>query len=188
VKRQKFGELKILLRFEVDACLPEVDDLTSVFSELGVSTKSGAKKTVATRSNNLGIAVINTAPRKLVAQSSLIKIKTRAAHKALDWEEAYPQLYLSQTAYLYLAKHDRGIFREPEKFQLAGPSMKAYAQRARVGMGRLEAVLSAVLAAVRKQGKGLGLSLVCEGGKLALYKRKEGAGIAVGQDILDKFE
>jgi len=187
----KFGALNILLRFEVDACLPantEVDDLTSAFTNLGVSSQSSQQKIVSTPSAHLGIAVVHTIPRELVPQSSLIEIKTRASHKALDWEEAYPQLYLSQTAYLYLAKHERGAFREPEKIQLAGPSMKVHAEYAQVGMGRLEAVLTAVLAAVRKQGQGVGLSLVCEGGKLALYKRKEGTGIGVGRDILDKFK
>lgn len=54
-------------------------------------------------------------------------------------------------------------------------------------IGRLEAVLVAILAAVRKEGKGAGLSLVCECGNLALYRRREGTGIAVGQNILDRF-
>lgn len=122
-----------------------------------------------------------------MAQSTLIELKTRAAHRPLDWAEVYPQLYLSQTTYLYLAKHNRGNFGTVEKIQLAGDSMKVYAEQAEVGMGKLEVVLTQVLEAVRKEGEGVGMSLISERNSLVLYKRGQGTGKAVGSEILSRF-
>ena len=65
--------------------------------------------------------------------------------------------------------------------------MKVYAKQAEVGMAKLKVVLDQVLEVVRKEGDGVGLSLVSVGGKLMLYKRKEGTGKAVGDQILRKF-
>jgi hypothetical protein len=184
--------LKILLRFEVDACTgpADFDDLASAFSNLGIAsepphsaatTKKGADSVIP------GISVIHTTPHTLAAQSSLIELKTRALHRPLDWTEAYPQLYLSQTAYLYLAKHAKGNFSTVKKISLARDSMKAHARQAEAGMGKLKMVLVEVLKAVRKERNGVGLSLVSAGGKLMLYKRKEGTGKRVGSEILSKF-
>jgi hypothetical protein len=184
---KNFGGLKILLRFEVDACMgsSDFDDLASAFSGLDVTP--AIPLSTGTSSVMPGISVIHTTPRTLVAQSSLIELKTRASHRPLDWTETYPQLYLSQTAYLYLAKHTKGNFGAVEKIKLAGDSMKVYAKQAEGGMVKLKAVLDQVLEVVRKESDGVGLSLVSVGGKLMLYKRKEGTGKAVGDDILSRF-
>lgn len=181
--------MKILLRFEVDACTGtgDLDNLASAFSGLGITPSNLHPTDASTGSVILGISVIQTTPRTLVAQSSLIELKTRASHRPLDWTETYPQLYLSQTAYLYLAKHTKGNFTAVEKTRLAGGDMKAYAKQAEAGMGKLKALLDKVLEAVRKEGDGVGLSLVSAGGKLMLYKRKEGTGKALGSAILSKF-
>jgi len=187
-----FGGLKILLRFEVDACTGltshDPDDLAAALSGLKIkSDASAAETSVSTRTPIAGISIIPTTPRTPVAQSTLIELKTRVSHRPLDWAEVYPQLYLSQTAYLYFAKHTRGTFGNVEKFKLAGDSMKVYAKQAEVGMAKLKVVLNEVLAAVRKEGSGVGLSLVCEGERLVLYKRKPGTGKALGSDILSRF-
>ena len=189
---QNFGGLKVLLRFEVDACtgVPshDADDLVAALSGLKIKSDTAAAETsVNTRTPVGGVSIIRTSPRTPVAQSTLIKLKTRASHRPLDWAEAYPQLYLSQTAYLYLAKHTRGNFGVVEKIKLAGDSMKVYAKQAEVGMGKLKVVLNEVLDAVQKEGNGVGLSLVREGDRLVLYKRKPGTGKAAGSEVLSRF-
>ena len=186
---KNFGGLKILLRFEVDACTgsSDFDDLASGFSGLGITPVIPLPTGTSTGSGMSGISVIQTTPRTLVAQSSLIELKTRASHRPLDWTETYPQLYLSQTAYLYLAKHTKGNFGAVEKIKLTGDSMKIYAKQAEVGMAKLKAVLDEVLEVVRKESDGVGLSLVSVGGKLMLYKRKERTGKALGDEILTRF-
>jgi len=181
--------LKILLRFEVDACTASADihNLASTFSGLGILPDTPPSAATTKDSVISGISVIQTTPRTLVAQSSLIELKTRALHRPLDWTEAYPQLYLSQTAYLYLAKHNKGNFSAVEKIKLAGDSMKVYAKQAEAGMGKLKTVLDEVLEAVRNESDGVGLSLVSARGHLILYKRKEGTGKAAGDEILSRF-
>lgn len=99
----------------------------------------------------------------------------------------YPQLYLSQTAYLYLAKHTKGTFGSVEKFALGGASMAVHAKRAEAGMGKLKALLDDILKVVRREGHGAKLRLLSTGGDLALYKRAAGAGKPIGDELLNKF-
>jgi len=134
-----------------------------------------------------GISITQTTPRKVVPQASLIELKTRAAHRELDWAEIYPQLYLSQTALLYIAKHERGNFNTLEKVELGSESMQTHARRAEQGVAKLKLVLQDISDAAKKEGVGVGLSLVAMGGKLALYKHHEGTGKGPGKDITDKF-
>jgi hypothetical protein len=176
--------LKILLRFSADASTKagstglDIDDLSQAFSGLGMNSKTTTKSAVS---------VIRTTPRTLLPHSSLIRVKTRAASRTLDWSEAYPQLYLSQTENLYLAKHVRGKFTAVEKYRMSGEDLRVYAREASAGMGKLKALLVEVLGAARTAGAGVGMSLICVDGKLELFERKAGTGKAVGKDILDKF-
>ncbi|KAG6327426.1 hypothetical protein ID866_11663, partial [Astraeus odoratus] len=186
----EFGRLKVLLRCSVDACTEsgnEDDDLLAFFSSLSIGrndTKTSEDSTYTTR---FGIKVKLTSPRSVVPQSSVIEIKTRASHRELDWKEAYPQLYLSQTPYLYLAKHSRGQFGPVEKVQLNSQAMASLTTEAEAAMGKLEVLLETLLKAVRKQGEGVPLSLVYREGKLRLYKRKRGTGKLIGEEIYSKF-
>jgi len=134
-----------------------------------------------------GVSITRTTPRKVVPQTSLIELKTRAARREVDWAEIYPQLYLSQTALLYIAKHERGNFNTLEKVELGSESMQTHARRAEQGVAKLKLVLQDILDAAKKEDMGVGLSLVAKDGKLALYKRHEGTGKGPGKDITDKF-
>ncbi|KAG1724963.1 hypothetical protein EDB19DRAFT_1915270 [Suillus lakei] len=112
------GELKILLRFTIEACTSSAGgtdgggDLLAAFS--GLVTVPTVR----------GVSITQTTPRKVVPQASLIELKTRAAHRELDWAEVYPRLYLSRTAFLYIAKHERGNFNTLEKIELGSESMR----------------------------------------------------------------
>ncbi|KAI6006617.1 hypothetical protein F5J12DRAFT_927484 [Pisolithus orientalis] len=187
-----FGGLKVLLRYEVDACVEsesEDDSFLASFSALSIGATGGASTLPddSAFSSRFGMKVKLTSPRSVVPQSSVIEITTRAARRELDWKEAYPQLYLSQTPYLYLAKHTRGTFGRVEKFQINSKGMAAHAREAEASMAKLEALLSAILKAVRKHGEGVPLSLVYRAGELKLYKRKQGTRQPFGKDILSKF-
>ncbi|KAG2109056.1 uncharacterized protein F5147DRAFT_693865 [Suillus discolor] len=192
------GELKVLLRFTIEACTSSTndtndeDDLLAAFSGLGiggasVSSSRDTKKPQATVPTVRGVTIRQTTPRKVVPQSSLIELKTRAARREIDWAEVYPQLYLSQTAFLYIAKHERGSFNTLEKVELGSESMQTHARRTQQGVAKLKLVLQDILDAVKKEDVGVGLSLVAKDGKLALYKRHEGTGKGPGKDITDKF-
>lgn len=137
--------------------------------------------------NRLGMKVKLTSPRSVIPQSRVIEIKTRASHRELDWKEVYPQLYLSQTPYLYLARHTKGTFGAVEKVDLNGETMVPRAKEAEDAMSKLEMLLGSILKAVRRQGKGVPLSLVYHKGKLQLYKRNEGSGKPIEAEISRKF-
>ncbi|KAG8905591.1 hypothetical protein FRB99_008589 [Tulasnella sp. 403] len=191
--------LRILLRFEVDACTDagntaeddDLDGLASAFSALNTSTsRSGAKtkeleEPVSPFRSEL--TILHKGSRQLVPRANWIELKTRASHKPLDWDDIYPQLYLSQTAYLYLAKHNRGTFTPAEKFKLGSSQMATHASVTQAGMGKLVDGLKQILKAVRKVGDGVGLSLICQRGQLTLYKRQEGAWHSVGSEIRNLF-
>ncbi|KAI6103155.1 hypothetical protein EDD16DRAFT_1727661 [Pisolithus croceorrhizus] len=187
-----FGRLKVLLRYEVDACTkPESEDdsLLASFSALSVGTRGASTPSNDSAfSTRFGVKVKMSSPRSVVPQSSVIEIKTRAVHKELDWKEFYPQLYLSQTLHLYLAKHTRGTFSPVEKFQLYSEGMAVHARGAEAAMAKLEVLLNAILKAVRKHGEGVPLSLVYRAGKLQLYKRSKGTGQPFEKDISSKFQ
>ncbi|KAF9223146.1 hypothetical protein BS17DRAFT_782437 [Gyrodon lividus] len=186
-----FGGLKVLLRFEVDACVvggTNDDEFLESFSALnietpGVVTKSPALTPIAPSA----LSVKFTMPRTLTPQGNMVEIKTRASHRALDWIEIYPQLYLSQTPYLYVAKHERGNFQTVEKTQLNGATMRPYAKQAEASMGKLKILLGQILEVVRKEGNNVPLSLVCRGGELVLYKRAAGSENPTEKYITNKF-
>ncbi|KIY64784.1 hypothetical protein CYLTODRAFT_357962 [Cylindrobasidium torrendii FP15055 ss-10] len=166
------GGLKVMMRFEVDACL----------SVRGSSSKSSS---LARQSK---VKVISTPEESVVEQSSLIELKTRVAHKELDWADVYPQLYLSQTAFLYLAKHTRGVFAPPEKYALTGSKLKAHTTRTENHIGKLRQALGQIIKCVvaHKSAGGGGLfSLVCKDGQLGLYKRE--GGTKLDEEIISKF-
>ena len=193
IKCQDFGGLQILLRYKVDACTDSEseDNFLASFSALNIGgqAKSPASQpdSYSHYTNRFGIKVKLTYPRSVVPQSRVIEIKTRSSRNALNWKEAYPQLYLSQTPYLYLARHTDGKFGSVEKIDINDPAMASYAKRAKDAMHKLQLLLVSILTAVRKQGEGKPLSLVYYGGKLKLYKRREGTGKPIEVEISRKF-
>lgn len=187
---QKFGSLNILLGFTADACIePKLndDDLLASFSSLSLGGK--AEKTM--KPNKPGTAadldIKFTPSRSLIPQSDLIEVKTRSTFGKPNWREIYPQLYLSQTAWLYMAKHTSGAFQPVEKISLTGAEMRPYAEMMEGSFGKLKNLLKAILKAVREQGEGVPLSLVRQGGTLSLWRRKEGSGKPLGEEIVSRF-
>jgi len=188
----KFGSLNILVGFTADACIEpknDDDDFLASFSSLslGGKTKKTTKPDEPTSGSPTGLDVKHTASRPLVPQSDLIEVKTRSTYREPNWKEIYPQLFLSQTAWLYMAKHTRGAFEPVEKISLTGDEMKPYAKMMEESLGKLKNLLKAILKAVREQGEGVPLSLVRHGGTLSLWKRKEGSGKPLGKEIRSKF-
>lgn len=94
---------------------------------------------------------------------------------------------ISQTPYLYLARHTNGTFGSVQKIDINGQAMAPYAKQAKDAMRKLQLLLVLILTAVRKQGERKPLSLVYYGGNLKLYKRKEGTGKPIEVEISRKF-
>ncbi|KAI6106598.1 hypothetical protein EV401DRAFT_2077827 [Pisolithus croceorrhizus] len=187
-----FGGLKILLRSAVDAYAEpssEDDSFLASFSALSIGTRRTSKfSNDSVYSSRFGVKVKLTSPRIVLPQSSVIEIKTRASCRELDWKEVYPQLYLSQTPYLYLAKYARRKFGQVEKVKINTQTMATHTKEAEAAMVKLEALLSDILKTVRKHGDGVPLSLVYHAGELQLYKRREETRHPFGKDISNKFQ
>ncbi|KAG8935327.1 hypothetical protein FRC01_003079 [Tulasnella sp. 417] len=179
--------VKILLRFEIDARVEiqedskdskdDVDDLADALSSLLTSSsKASAKKT----SSFAGLTVKSSGDKAMIPQSSIMKLKTRAEHKPLNMDDVGPQIYLSQTPHLYLAKHVRGDFQPAQRILPDNDKIE-------LQLGKLREALLDIVEVVREQAQGEGLCLVCVDRKLELYKRKPGTGREVGWEIMSKF-
>lgn len=179
-----------MLGFTADACIESKnndDDFLASFSSLNIEDKA-EKTTKPNKPPPGGLNVKLTSPRSLVPQSDLVEVKTRSNYREPNWRDIYPQLYLSQTAWLYMAKHNSGVFQPVEKISLTGDEMKPYAEMMEGSLVKLKNLLKAIFKAVREQGEGVPLSLVCQGGTLSLWKRKEGSGKPLGEEITSKFK
>lgn len=129
--------MKMIVRFEVDSCLPidksdtkrsakekpvpAVDDLADALGSISLSSSSTAAS--ESTSSSLSPAAINILRAgSQVPQDALLEVASRSLHYVdqLDWNELYPQLALSQTPGLRLGVHDRGKFTELRELQVIG--------------------------------------------------------------------
>ncbi|KAH9060204.1 hypothetical protein EDB87DRAFT_1831622 [Lactarius vividus] len=192
--------MKMVVRFGVDACLPSSDS--------GVATTSTDDSGLADALDRMNIQQIptptTTSPTinivragTQVPQDALVEVVSRSVYylDQLDWNELYSQLALSQTPVLRMGVHERGEFKELREWQLEGPGtrvatgttrqagtqkganvqdLSAQRRETAVQIVRLARLLQDVqkLAIARGPGPAGGFSLVCEGGKLHVYARK----------------
>ncbi|KAF8817087.1 hypothetical protein BYT27DRAFT_7126830 [Phlegmacium glaucopus] len=170
--------LKMVVRFEVDACIPppgkyprrsvsNIDDITSSLSSISLSpTTPGSSSSTQLAVREGGSEVSSTAVVELTTRS----VTTMKLH-GYDWKEAYPQLFFSQTAHHILAIHQRGRFTEIQKRKLSSDDLKAVEKEAQGDLKKLRKFLDIIKKIVIAHGKKGRLSLVCVGGELKIYKR-----------------
>lgn len=175
-----FDGLKMVVRFEVDACLADGlvhpsravsgsrvnnydDDLSNMVSKLKISPP-------VQRSPELKIVWGG----REVEQTSIIEMKTRSEKSVanFDWEDTYPQLYLSQTKHLYLGVHQTGTFLQLRKEDAsANGSLGQVAKNAQPGLQKLRKALEFIQVLVKEHGLEGRISLVCKSGTLKIYER-----------------
>lgn len=182
-----FGSLRILLRYEVDACVLPTHRTNSAQTSRWPETKLA--QSVPSPSFPKVSIISSGDASSIVPQPSLLEIKTRTGEGEIDWREIYPQLFFSQTPNLYIARHQQGLFSGTSvtKYDLKSPELTKAAQAAGKVMVKVHELLEAIVAAARKQGEGAGMALTYDGKDLALYRRKPGTGMEVGQEILSRF-
>ena len=135
---QDMLDIKLIVRFEVDACLPTdantaktgtsdkkpsakkapelaLDDLVDALGDMNL-TSSSTTRTTSSSSPALNIIRAGTQ----VPQESLLEVTSRSKYfiDQLDWNELYPQLAISQTPGLRLGVHERGTFTEMRECQV----------------------------------------------------------------------
>ncbi|KAG8946991.1 hypothetical protein FRC04_011287 [Tulasnella sp. 424] len=183
-----FGSLKILLRYEVDACILPTPRPNPVQTPLEPRSKPKVSSPSPT------FPMVSVIPlgdaSSIVPQSSILEIKTRIREGEMNWSEIYPQLFLSQTPHLYVARHQQGLFTGTSvtKYDMTSSQLEKAAKAAEKPMARMYALLEAIVAAIRQEGEDVGMALTYDGKKLALHKRKPGTGREVGPQILARFK
>jgi len=191
---QNLAGLKVLLRFEVDACLPSVSDLADALSGASLSSTASASKTSqlttapsssSATTNPVSVQLTGT---PLVAQDSLVELKTMSQNKNVIWNEVYPQLHLSGTPHLYVAKHFKGSFTTLQRHDLHSSTLRPYAKVVEQELGKLVKLLGELSTYLQEAGPGIGFSLIGGvGGDLKLYRRKKGTGRGLTKDIVARF-
>jgi len=205
-----FDGLKMVVRFEVDACLPpdqpkstvssRADDddddddddpdeaLLGAFSGLSIGT--GSKSATLSSPSPLtstDLKIFRGGTQ--TPQSSLVELTTRSEISAanFDWNDAYPQLYLSQTPYHYLAVHRTGTFFSIAKRKIGEKDLVAIESRAQLGFKKLRKVLGEIQTRVKKAGASGRISLVCKDGVLKVHERNSKES-CLPEDSLALFE
>ena len=205
-------DMKMVVHFEVDACLPtdafgtelaaEVDPTSAVDNLAdalgGISLSSDASSSSPSPGT---IHVLRAGTH--IPQNALLELATRKASsvKYLDWNELYPQLALAQVPALRLGVHEHSRFTELHEWQIIGtgagagagpssppPDLTAQRRETAAQIVRLAHVLKKVqgLAISRGPGPTGSFSLVCKNGELDVYGRP-GARSCLPSDVKGRF-
>jgi hypothetical protein len=174
-RHQSFGGLRIVVRFEVDACLPYDASSSSPPSNHPATSKVVAKKksSSGSSSNSLDVKILRAGSHE-VPQTHLVEIKTHnGSRRTMRWSKTYPQLYLSQTPHVYHAFHNSGTFTLVEKFTLGQSNLTDIDESAQEGFKKLRKLLGSLKSLVAKHGARR-VSLVCVGKTLSVYRMPQG--------------
>ena len=192
--------MKMVVRSEVDACLPTDADPATATKTGGTADKKAASSVDDLADALGGMNLPSSAPTTTtqhpainivragtqIPQEALLEVVSHSVNfvDQLDWNELYPQLVLSQTPALRLGVHDRGTFMELREWQIDGsgsgsssdsgaPDLSTVRKETAVQIVRLARVLEDVqeLAIARCPGPAGSFSLVCVDGELCAYGR-----------------
>jgi len=210
---QDMVDMKMVVHFEVDACLPTEAPDTTLAAEMG-PTPAVDNLADALGSITLSSAASSSSPLATIhvrragthiPQDALLELAPRKASsvKYLDWNELYPQLALAQVPTLRLGVHERSTFTELHEWQIIGtgaatgtsvsasspPDLTAQRRGTAAQIVRLAHVLEKVqeLAISRGPGPAGCFSLVCENGELHAYARP-GARSCLPSDVKTRFD
>ncbi|KDR82523.1 hypothetical protein GALMADRAFT_58125 [Galerina marginata CBS 339.88] len=182
--------LKMVVRFEVDACIPPVAKYPrksiSTIDELTDSMNS-IKISPASRVGQLQIFEGGSA----VSHTAVVELTTRSQKNIMDngfdWKEAYPQLFFSQTAHHFLAVHQRGRFIDIQKRKITSEELQAIEKDAQVELKKVRKALEFVQQIAIEHGKKGRISLVCIDGELKVYQRHNDES-CLPEQIMNLFE
>jgi hypothetical protein len=196
---QQLGDLRFLMGHKVEAYADErraprsedVDSLISSFGGIRIADKGGRPVATSSASTSTSATSVTFTDGEIPVQRTtdlfkdykFVEIKTMAQRKAVDWRLFHPQLYLSQTKEVLVARHARGQFVSIEKFQLDDVTLRQQTEHTEQTLGRLLEFIRRLFVAVKASGSGP-WALVCRNGILKLHTSTE----SPPQDILSRFE
>ncbi|KAK7001801.1 hypothetical protein R3P38DRAFT_3044555, partial [Favolaschia claudopus] len=193
IVRYDLDGLKMVVRFEVDACLSRaakssakastIDDLVAGLGQVNL----GAASANTTSTTTHGLTVLPGG--RFVPHSSFIELTTRTENRVaqFDWKDAYPQLFFSQTPHHFLAVHYKGRFSAVQKRQLGSSELQGVERSIQPGLGKLRVALGVIRDLVVKHGQRGRLTLVCRSGRMEVFERESGES-CLPEDVLARFE
>ncbi|KAJ3573984.1 hypothetical protein NP233_g2066 [Leucocoprinus birnbaumii] len=182
----KFGQFRMVVQFEVDACLPKdqwrpatsmtEDELVDAMANIGFSNEiqdsstsaSSVPPTPETASEIFGIKVKHQGCAD-IPNSAIIELATKSS-AGIGWTDRYPQLYLSQTGNLHMGNRRDNNFIRVDKFTRSSPQLLAVHQRLQPTFKKLEEALRKIQSIVLEHGKAERLSLVYDKPNLTVHK------------------
>ena len=169
---QNFDGLRMVVRFEVDACLPYDAASTRPSSNRPATGRVATKKKPSGSSSNPPDVKVIRAGSSRVPQTHLLEIKTHSS-SSMNWSKTYPQLFLSQTPHVHHAFHKSGNFTSVKKFTLGQSNLADVDKGAQEGFKKLRKLLGDIRSLVFKHGA-TRISLVCVGKTLSVYQIPQG--------------
>lgn len=207
--------MQMIVRFEVDACLPlgPNEDVRTPLNTTGFDSNANPFPTDTTTpppmaSDSLPSAVSSQqlrfvrknatkvftpkdepAPTLIVRHGGVIVPQTHIAELKsranINWAELAPQLFLSQTPHHFNAQQDAGTVTRVRT--VSADELASHEGAVQPALRRLREALGAIQKRVVEHGRGARLSLVCRNRVLWLYER-EGANSMLPEGILKRFE
>jgi len=180
--------LGMVVRYEVDGCMPEEtlkdprpSDLEALTDRLS-TMKLG--KPLLTSPQSLDVMEGGAQ----IPNSSVLELCTKSSGTGrVDWTDKYTQLFFSQTPLHIMAYHDRGTFTRVAREELTSPHLQEVNERLQPGLKKLRRLLETIRNIVIQHGERGRLSLVCEDMELKVFRRinKDGC---LPDEYLKRFE
>ncbi|KAJ7050323.1 hypothetical protein C8F01DRAFT_1179470 [Mycena amicta] len=197
--------LKMVVRFEVDAYLPEIfhpkrkfdsaptlEGLAARLANIDFNPKVNRNSPPSSRASASpepyttyhGLMVIESGTP--VDQASLVDLSTRSTRRMLDlnWGDFYAQHFLSQTNMHFIGVHEYGRFIRVVKREALGSRVEDDA--AQPSLKRLRRLLQVIRDVVVRHGQRGRLTLVCQNGELTVYER-DGMENCLPEEVLERF-
>jgi hypothetical protein len=189
----------MVVRSKVDACLPPatekpteatstVDQLVDSLSSMSITSQSIPPAVSGTPATDNSLLIIEGGSK--IPQSAIVELQTRSETSKYpqNWQETYPQLFLSQTPHHYLGIHSRGRFHTCQKRELETDIENLVeVNLVQDNLKKLRRALKTIQQIVVQSGQRGRLSLVCQGNELRVFERSSQDSF-LPDDIMQRFE
>ncbi|RXW19074.1 hypothetical protein EST38_g6772 [Candolleomyces aberdarensis] len=181
IAKYDLNGLKMVVRFEVDACLPPTRSRKSIDIEMSKAAVEEVAGLLAAVDLSSGTSSTSQSPFNLniiqggyeAKPPTIMELTTRfeGRLKDFDWEDKYNQIFFSQTPHHVLAVHNRGRFSEIQRRKLSDPQFQDIDKKMQPGFKALRKALGTIQQLVIENGHRGRLTLVCKDKELKVYER-----------------
>jgi hypothetical protein len=188
----RFGNLNFIIRHETNGYVadatspnsnttePEDDSLSSTLASLSLSSAKTASYTPPA-----GSKLTIKREGQVVPLQSTLEIKTRVAHRRLEFREIAPQLWVSGTPKLVRAYHNRGMFQQPEVEDVSA-EINRWEEANQGNLRKLAALITRILQVVKGCGGNAVVKYSRTGDKLVIWKAE--AKKILPEDLYSKWD